>query len=135
MASETSIALPAAPRGNDHVGETVREPMVSVQAPPGLVSVLVPCCGQLEYTKLCVPSVLRQSRGAYELIFLDIGSLDGTAEYLAGVQAAAPVRVEVIRTATDLGIPQACADALGQARGPYLVLLNNDSVVTDDHTS
>jgi GT2 family glycosyltransferase len=57
--------------------------------------------------------------------------LDGTAEYLAGVEPAAPVRVEVVRTPTDLGIPQACAEALGQARGQYLVLLNNDTVVTD----
>jgi GT2 family glycosyltransferase len=115
--------------GRNH--QAVLEQPVSVLAPPGLVSVLVPCCGQLEYTKLCVPSLLRHSRKPYELIFLDIGSLDGTAEYLAGVQAAAAVRVEVVRTATDLGIPQACTEALAQARGQCLVLLNNDTVVTD----
>jgi len=57
--------------------------------------------------------------------------LDGTAEYLAGVAAAAPVRVEIVRTATDLGIPMACAEALTQAQGQYVVLLNNDTVVTD----
>jgi hypothetical protein len=33
---------------------------VSVVAP--LVSIVVPCCGMLEYTKLCVPNVLRWSR-------------------------------------------------------------------------
>jgi len=31
-------------------------------APPGLVSVVVLCCGQLEHTRLCAPSVLRFSR-------------------------------------------------------------------------
>jgi GT2 family glycosyltransferase len=95
----------------------------------GLVSVLIPCCGGLEYTKLCVPSLLRHSRPPTELIFLDIGSLDGTAEYLAGIQAAAQVRVEVVRAATDLDIGRTCAQALQQARGEFLVLLNNDCIV------
>jgi GT2 family glycosyltransferase len=99
---------------------------------PSRVSVLVPCCGQLEYTRLCVPSLLRHSTPPYELIFIDIGSLDGTAEYLAGVAAAAPVRVEVVRTVNDLGIPAACQEALARARGEFLVLLNNDTVVTND---
>jgi GT2 family glycosyltransferase len=96
-----------------------------------LVSILVTCCGQLEYTKLCVPSLFRHSRLPFELIFLDIGSLDGTAEYLAGVAVAARVRVEVVRTLTDAGIPAACKEALARARGEFLVLLNNDTIVTD----
>ncbi len=104
---------------------------LSVVSPPGLVSVVLPCCGQLEYTKLCVPGLLYRSRKPFELIFLDIGSLDGTAEFLAGVAAAAAVRVEVVRTITDLGIPAACRDALSRARGEFVVLLNNDTLVTD----
>src|SRR5262245_6547614 len=73
-----------------------------------LVSILIPCCGMIEYTKLCVPSVLRHSRSPIELIFLDIGSLDGTVEYLAGIKAACQQhRVEIIRTPSDLGIGDA----------------------------
>jgi GT2 family glycosyltransferase len=102
----------------------------SLLQPPGLVSVLVPCCGQLEYTRLCVPALLRHSRRPFELLFLDAGSLDGTAEYLAGVRDAAAVRVEVVRAATDLGIPAAVAEALGRARGEYLALVNNDALVS-----
>jgi GT2 family glycosyltransferase len=97
----------------------------------GLASLLIPCCGQLEYTKLCIPSLLRHTRPPFELIFLDVGSLDGTAEYLAGLAAAAPCRVEVVRAATDHDIPTACKEALAQVRGEYVVLLNNDTVVTD----
>src|SRR5262245_43552706 len=97
----------------------------------GLVSVLVPCCGQLEYTKVCVPALLRHSRPPFELIFLDVGSLDGTAEYLAGLAAACPVRVAVARAGTDLDIPRACREALAQARGEYLALVNNDTIVTE----
>jgi O-antigen biosynthesis protein len=103
---------------------------ISAAATPGLVSILVPCCGMLEYTRLCVPSILKHTRQPFELLFLDIGSLDGTAEYLAGVAAAATVRVEVVRTETDLGIADVCKDALGRASGDFLVLLNNDTIVT-----
>src|SRR5437879_4198492 len=102
-----------------------------VSAVSGLVSILMPCCGQLEYTKLCVPSVLRHSREPFELIFIDIGSLDGTAEYLAGIKAAARVNVEIVRAQTDLRIPEAAREALSRAKGEYVVLLNNDTIVTD----
>ena len=51
-------------------------------APVGLVSILVSCCGQKELTRLCVASLLRHCRPPYELHFLDIGSLDGTADFL-----------------------------------------------------
>jgi GT2 family glycosyltransferase len=79
-----------------------------------------------------VPSLLRHSTAPYELVLLDIGSLDGTAEYLAGVAAAAPVRVEVVRTLTDLSIAEATTEALARARGEFLVVLNNDTVVTPE---
>jgi GT2 family glycosyltransferase len=105
---------------------------ISIASPPGLVSIVIPCVGMLDYTKLCVPSVLRHSRAPYELIFLDIGSLDGTAEYLAGLRDGLHnrVRVEICRAATDLNIAAAVEDALRAARGEYICLLNNDTVVT-----
>ncbi len=109
----------------------VEASQVAVGVQPGLVSVLVPCVGMLEYTRLCVPALLRHSRPPFELIFLDVGSLDGTAEYLAGLKAAAPVRVQVVRTPTDLGIKDAVRRALAEARGEYVVMLNNDCVVTN----
>ena len=58
-------------------------------------------------------------REPFELIFIDIGSLDRTVEYLAGIAAAARVRVEVVRTPTDLGIPEAVKEAINRARGEY----------------
>jgi GT2 family glycosyltransferase len=114
-------------------GERVpQDQPVSIANPSGLVSILVPCCGQLEYTKLCLPALLKHTRQPFELIFLDIGSLDGTAEFLAGFAVGAPqLRVEVVRTATDLGIAQVVEDAVKLARGEYLALVNNDCVVTD----
>jgi GT2 family glycosyltransferase len=116
-----------------HQDEAFRDlgPVPAPGAPAGLVSVVVPCCGQLEYTRLCVPSLLRHSRRPFELIFVDVGSLDGTAEYLAGVADAAPVRVEVVRSPAESGFRAACTEGLARARGEYVVWLNNDTIVTD----
>ncbi len=115
-------------------GEPSPAPGPSLSATPGpvgLVSIVIPCSGQLEYTRLCLPSVLRQSRRPFELILLDVGSLDGTSDYLDGVAAAAPVRVEVVRSRSESGFPATCTEALARARGEFLVWLNNDTIVTE----
>src|SRR5262245_35236119 len=91
-----------APQGPGRETQPTTSENLSVATPAGLVSILMPCCGMLEYTKLCVPSLLRHSRQPYEIIFLDIGSLDGTAEYLAGVQTGCPIHIEIVSTPTDL---------------------------------
>src|SRR5471030_658575 len=117
------------PQSGGFIGDPAKAP---IQVVGPLVSILVPCCGMLEYTKLLVPSLLKHTRQPFELIFIDIGSLDGTAEYLAGVATIHPtIRVEVVRTPTDLGIKEACKEAIDKARGEFLVLLNNDTVVTN----
>ncbi|MBX9677748.1 MAG: glycosyltransferase [Gemmataceae bacterium] len=97
-----------------------------------LASILIPCVGMLEYTKLCVASVLKHTRAPFELIFVDIGSLDGTFEFLSGVAMVQPqVRVEIVRTPSDLGIKDAIREAIHRIRGEYVVLLNNDTIVTN----
>ena len=96
-----------------------------------LVSIVIPCCGTLEYTEMCVPSILKHTRMPYELIFLDIGSLDGTAPYLRGLATGlANMRLQVVRTPSDLGIAQAVKEALEMCRGDFIVLLSNDTIVT-----
>lgn len=98
-------------------------------SPPELVSVVVPCLGQLEYTWFCVPSLLRHSRRHYELVFADVDSLDGTAAYLDGLRAAAPVLVEIVRIREERGLPAACDEAFARAHGQFVVLLGNDTIV------
>src|SRR5262249_41194479 len=132
MAPEYVVGLPPSANGPQPRRETQALPEPQALPPlPGLVSVLVPCCGPLEYTRLCVRNLLRHSAAPCELLFLDIASLDGTAAYLLGLADAAPLRVEVVRNLTDLGIAAAVRQALARARGDYLVLLNNDVLVTD----
>jgi GT2 family glycosyltransferase len=97
----------------------------------GQVTIIVSCCGQLEYTRYCAPSLLRFSRQPCEFVFLDCESMDGTAEYLEGFAAAAPVRVEVARVASDPPIAgQARGDETIPIRGDFVALVNNDTIVT-----
>src|SRR5260370_33339665 len=91
-----------------------------------LVTILVACCGQLEYTRFCAPSLLGYSRQPFELVFLDCDSLDGTAEYLEGFAAAAPVRVEVTRVAAEPPIGAGRRVDGIPLRGECVSLLRND---------
>ncbi|WP_165234104.1 glycosyltransferase family 2 protein, partial [Aquisphaera insulae] len=96
-----------------------------------LTSIIIPCWNEVAYTRQCLAAVIRQTRRPYEIIAIDNGSTDGTHLYLAGVVDGASVPVTVIGNATNRGFPAAVNQGLARARGAYLVLLNNDAVVTD----
>jgi len=96
-----------------------------------VASIIIPCWNQLEFTRFCLAALVRHTRPPWELIVIDSGSTDGTGIYLAGVQDVAPVPVTVVSNAQNLGFPTAINQGLKAARGDYLVLLNNDAVVTD----
>jgi GT2 family glycosyltransferase len=100
--------------------------MADERATKGLVSIVMPCCGQLEYTRLSVPRLLRHSRPPFELLFLDAGSLDGTREYLAGVAAASTMHTEIIEGDTEGGFAWLVIEALRRASGEFVAWVNND---------
>ena len=52
----------------------------------GLASVIIPCWNQLEFTRKCIAALMRQTGPSWELIVINNGSTDGTADYLAGVK-------------------------------------------------
>jgi O-antigen biosynthesis protein len=96
-----------------------------------LTSIIVPVSNQFEFTQQCLASLKEHTRPAWELIVVDNGSNDGTAAYLAGARDMASVPVTVVTNTKNIGFPAAVNQGLRLARGEYLVLLNNDVVVTD----
>jgi GT2 family glycosyltransferase len=98
----------------------------------GLASIIIPCWNQLEFTQQCLAALMKNTRRPWELIVIDNGSTDATGAYLAGVRDMASVPVTLISNSTNLGFPAAINQGLQVARGEYLVLLNNDVVLTND---
>ncbi len=104
---------------------------MSLPSSDALTSIIIPCWNQIEFTRVCLSALVRHTRPRWELIVIDNGSSDGSGTYLAGVQDAVPVPVTVVSNARNLGFPAVINQGLKAARGDYLVLLNNDAVVTD----
>jgi glycosyltransferase involved in cell wall biosynthesis len=111
--------------------EFFRSVHVSPKASHALASIIIPCCNQIEVTRLCVSALFRFTRSPWELIAIDNGSTDGTGLYLEEMRNAAQVPVTLINNARNLGYPAAINQGLRAANGAYLVMLNNDAVVTD----
>ena len=104
---------------------------MSRNAVGGLASIVIPCWNHLEFTQQCIAALVRHTRSPWELVVVDNGSTDGTGACPCGVQDAAAVPVTVISNHENRGFPAAINQGLQPARGEYLLVLNNDVVVTD----
>lgn len=90
-----------------------------------LTSIVILTKDRLDLTKRCVESVLRNTDVPFELIFVDNGSKEDTIEYLQTLQNA-----KVIQNSENKGFAAGCNQGIVAASGKYIVLLNNDTVVT-----
>lgn len=96
-----------------------------------LVSIVILTHNQRAYTEECLAALERHTPEPYEVILVDNASTDGTAGWLAEL-AAADDRYRLICNPTNRGFAVGCNQGLAAARGEYLVLLNNDVIVTPD---
>lgn len=96
-----------------------------------LVSIVVPCHGERQYTELCVGSIRAHTHGDWELILVDNGSVDDTLAW-ASSQAAADPRIRCLELGRNYGFARGVNAGLAEARGTDLVILNNDAVLTKD---
>lgn len=90
-----------------------------------LVSIVVVNYNGREYLRDCLNSVLAQTYRAFEVIVVDNGSTDGSAAML---RADFP-EVRLLEERTNIGFAGANNRGVETARGEYVALLNNDTVV------
>ncbi|MFP6665571.1 MAG: glycosyltransferase [Deltaproteobacteria bacterium] len=94
-----------------------------------LVSLIIVTWNNLGFTEQCVKSILSDTTWPHiELIFVDNGSSDATAAWLAELAREDP-RVRLIRNRDNRGFAAANNQGLAAAAGDFLVLLNNDTVL------
>ncbi len=94
-------------------------------------SIIVLACNQADLTRLCLESVLHFTRGDYELILIDNGSTDGIPQLFEEIKTrSGPARVEAIRNEQNLGFAKGVNQGIAAAQGDFIVLLNNDTIVT-----
>jgi len=96
---------------------------------PGCVSIVILTINQLNHTKECVESIQRRTPELHEIIFVDNGSTDGTVKWLRQ-QVKEHANYRLIENEKNLGFAKGCNQGMAEARGAYLLLLNNDVVVT-----
>jgi len=94
------------------------------------VSIIILTFNQLCDTKRCVETLERNTKGDYELVFVDNGSVDDTKAYLEKLKAARK-NVKTIYNPSNLGFAKANNQGMGIADGEYVVFLNNDVVLTE----
>jgi GT2 family glycosyltransferase/acetyltransferase-like isoleucine patch superfamily enzyme/2-polyprenyl-3-methyl-5-hydroxy-6-metoxy-1,4-benzoquinol methylase/Flp pilus assembly protein TadD len=96
----------------------------------GLTSIIILGYNQLALTKACLESIEKFTTVPYEIIIVDNGSNNETIEYF---QQYNDVRdhVQVIFNGGNRGFAAGNNQGLALARGEYVLLLNNDTVVTD----
>jgi GT2 family glycosyltransferase/Flp pilus assembly protein TadD len=96
-----------------------------------LVSIVVLTWNQLECTQECLASIRRHTDHPYEIIIIDNGSTDGSAAWLHE-QARQDPLLRIVLNAENRGFAAGCNQGIQQSRGAYIMLLNNDVVITPE---
>lgn len=90
-----------------------------------LTSIVIPVHNNLEMTEACMESIEAYTPEEHEVIVVDNGSTDGTPEYILRRKG-----IKVIRNEENLGFARAVNAGIRASSGNYVVVLNNDVLVT-----
>lgn len=110
----------AAPRGHPIV-ENGDQPVASI---------IIPTHNGVDFTRLCLESIFVGTAGPpFEVIVVDNASTDPTVGYLEWYATREP-RLRVVRNDSNVGFAAAVNRGIANARGQFIVVANNDTIVT-----
>ncbi|MBA4407000.1 hypothetical protein C0389_06980, partial [bacterium] len=95
---------------------------------PPKVSIVLIAYNQFDYTKKCIESIIKHTKVSYEIILIDNNSSDDTVK---NITKKFP-EIRLIRNSENLGFPAAANQGITASLGDYVLLLNNDTVVTEN---
>ena len=96
-----------------------------------MTSIIILTKDNLKYSKDCIESIFEytsQVKTPFEIIVVDNGSKDGTVAYLKSLETVG--QIKAIYNPENLGFPKGVNQGVAIAKGEYLCLLNNDTVMT-----
>ena len=93
-------------------------------------SIVIVTYNNVEYTRLCLNSLYEKTiYPNFEVILVDNASTDGTLEFLRSFEAEHE-HIQILCNGKNEGFAQANNLGMASAQGDYIVLLNNDTIVT-----
>jgi GT2 family glycosyltransferase/glycosyltransferase involved in cell wall biosynthesis/tetratricopeptide (TPR) repeat protein len=100
----------------------------------GRISIVIVTCNELKYTRECIESVRKHTPEPHEVIFVDNASTDGTVKWLRRI-AQENNNCKILENTKNLGFTKGCNQGIEASSGEYILLLNNDVVVTENWLS
>ncbi len=92
-------------------------------------SIIIPAYNHLDLTVQCLNSIVRNSNmKSLEIILINDGSTDGTKEWSKSLERK--FNLSVIDHQQRIGFTKSCLEGMKLAGGDYIILLNNDTLVT-----
>jgi len=90
------------------------------------VSIIMPVLNQLELTRICVESLIRNTWDVeHEIIVIDNASTDGTKKYLA------EKKLNFISNPENAGVARSWNMGISGSAGEYVCVINNDIVASE----
>jgi len=93
-----------------------------------LISIIIVNWNGKKWLKNCFNSLSRQTFKDFEILLIDNNSTDDSVDY---IEANYP-EIIIIKNTENRGFAGGNNDALNKAKGKYLYLLNNDTIVAND---
>lgn len=90
------------------------------------VSIIIVNWNGINHLKKCLPSLARVSYDNVEIILVDNASTDGSVEYVVKFFP----KIKIVGNKKNIGFAGGNNKGVAKARGDYVLLLNNDTVVT-----
>lgn len=95
------------------------------------VDIIIPVLNEAALTKNCLESMVAKSDTPYRLILIDNASGEETKKILEDF-ANSHKNITLIRNEENLGWVKAVNQGIKASRGPYICIMNNDTVVKTD---
>ncbi len=90
--------------------------------------IIIPVWNQLEVTRECVDSILKNTDYPYKLIIIDNASDEPTRGYLLSLEGHSGLDLLLIRNDKNLGFVKAVNQGIAASDAPYLCIMNNDTI-------